>query len=66
MLKQIPLFIFPPSNDYEASPQISWFIDKTDLIGKPVLYQLWQNMELKDELPVQVWVKVPTESRNKD
>jgi len=69
MLSKIPLLDIPPSDDYEPSAQISWFVDKTDLIGKPVLYQLWQCVSIEVDrvkYPAQVWVKVPTEIRNKD
>jgi hypothetical protein len=66
MLKSIPLLNEPPSEEYVELPKVWWFVNESNLIGKPVLYQLWENGSLTDGLPAQVWVRVPLCVRNND
>jgi hypothetical protein len=67
VLKTIPLLDELPSEDYEPSAQVAWFVaDPIDNI-KPELYQLWQCVSIevdRVQFPDQLWIKVPVVVRN--
>jgi hypothetical protein len=61
MLKNLDKLDMPPNEFYEPTPQLGWFINKSDLLGKPILYQIWSSSIVGQGM---VWVKVTTYIRN--
>jgi len=64
MLNRIPILDHAPDESYEPTPQLGWFVNKSDKMFPPsVLYQLWQSDTIGKG---QVWVKVETFNRPND